>query len=156
MKIPMYTRGMKTFVWGGMLLTPLICIGLSLYILLNHTTPIEIVLAALLIIFSVVFSPFAIYKIVKDGQMNSMIEITDEGIALISKKKRCKMRWENIKMVGLSQPTRNSIILSTYPNLSLLNTVIRYEHLSDNLIVVQKRTGLVEEIKQHWHGTIID
>ncbi len=154
MKVPLYSRGLKIFTWLCMTLAPLVLLCTALYLLLSFNEMLFNVYAIIFLVVTTPF-PFLIIKLIKSGSLNSSIEISNEGVTLLSKTKICNMKWENIRLVGLTQPVSNSIVFSAKMDHNLLKRYHKFEHLSNNLIVVQNRKGLIEEVRKYWDGPII-
>ena len=156
MRISLYSRGLKVFVWLCTGFGLCVLLGVALYLLLGTDEELYHVYSVIFFVLGAVLTTFFVIEHVKEDSMNSVVEIDKEGIKLISKKHYFKMKWNSIRLVGLTEPLGKSILFSDRADHRLLNTYITYKQLSASLIVIQNRKGLLEEVRKHWSGVIIN
>lgn len=115
------------------------------------TTSIFFILIQLFFFFSV------LYKI---------IEINSTGVKYISLKKKCVIRWSDIKNIGITNCviTRQPMLalyfttkpLDLYNSSYFENLKIHPDHISNDFIMMLNvNRNVIKEVNKHWNGKIV-
>lgn len=145
---------MRAFLVIAFILDPVIALGSGIWMWT------EFRLLGLSIIMFISFAIF-VYIDIKEigaGTLTSSVEITDKGIAYQSRLHQYFMPWDTVRLIGFHRAGfkfNRNLIFSAYYDSTELGKRHGYKDYSDNLIVLENRKGLVDEVRKYWNGTII-
>jgi hypothetical protein len=110
-----------------------------------------------MVLFGSLVLPIGLVIDIRMGIFNHYIEINDVGVKFVSRRKRCEINWEEIRLIGVSRigyGKAQVIVFSTVYDLSLLNSIFIIKQISSQLIYVGNRKGLISEVKKYWKKEI--
>lgn len=154
MKIPVYTNFMRAFLVIAFILDPVIFLWSGIWTWIEYGL---IVFSIISLILFVLFL-YLVIKEIKAGTLASTVEINQKGICYESKLHQYFIPWETVQLIGFHRAGfkfNRNLIFSAYYDLTELGKRHGYKDYSDNLIVLENRKGLVDEVRKHWNGTII-
>lgn len=158
MKITMYKTGFKVFLYSLMSVGCLYFLASSLFMIINNTTTIEIVLGAISAFFCI-FIAFTIIREARTGWLSGVIEISGSGVTAKAGTKQCHIDWSDVIMAGFIdygfKSIRLFIFVRKYRPL-LFKNFPRSTKISDDLILVQNRKGLADAVKTYWSGVVVN
>jgi hypothetical protein len=90
----------------------------------------------------------------KRSLFGSFVDITDEGVTFISRKKALRIMWDHIKYVGITESGNLRYVVFS-KNSGFTSDVLDHNNLtSREYIIVKNRKGLIEVIRRYWEGEI--
>lgn len=95
---------------------------------------------------------------IKTGVITSTIKINKYGITFESRNIKYYIDWEDVKLVGASQyglKIFKRVVFSTAFDTNLLKVNLQPSSMSNKLIFVYNRKGLLKELRKYWRGTIV-
>lgn len=89
-----------------------------------------------------------------------MVEINENGVYFFLRKKSLHMSWNSIKMIAVSKygvvKSNKRIIFSSKYDRDIFRLIYPYSALSNKLLFLQNRKGLIKEIEKYWDKEIIN
>ena len=94
------------------------------------------------------------------GTFSDKVEINQSGVHLKRKKNTYHMEWKHINMIAVSEyglgKASKRVVFSSKYNKDILRLVYPYSSLSNNLLFLVNRKGLIKEIEKYYKGEIIN
>jgi hypothetical protein len=147
MIVPFYKKSTKITIYVLYIIWPLLVLSGAIWRIVES----DYILSTLLLILFLILVP-AMIKDLKNGTMESKAIIDEKGITVESKKKKFSMQWIDMNLVGYGI---NVIIFSRKFDKRVFKLNLRFEHMSNDMVYLMRRPGLIDEIKKYWKGPII-
>lgn len=153
MKIPLYKKSTVILTYS---MVAILIIGFAIGAIFTYRAAVKI--DFYLSITGIIIFLIAICTDIKAGTMSSTIEINENGITYESKTKKYHIKWEDIQFAGVTKygiKSRRRIFFSTNFSVHLIKANLQPSLMSNQLIFVFNREGLLKQIRKYWDGTIV-